>query len=654
MAEFRKASPIWAPDSRRVESALLTSFAAKVQEQYSLTLSDYATLHAWSIQSPDAFWSSVWDFCNVVGDRGSAKVLVDGNRFPGALWFPDAHLNFARNLLRYRDEQIALVGLLENGRRRQMSYSELYAAVAQLAASLRADGVRPGDRVVGFMPNIVETVVAMLAATSIGAVWSSCSPDFGTRGAVDRFGQIRPKVLFAADGYYYNNKTHDCLERVCDIVGQIEGIQRVVIVPLVNAATEIRDLPHAVMFDDYLDRSAFEIVFEELAFDHPLYVMYSSGTTGPPKCIIHSAGGALLEHLKEHQLHTDLKRSDKFFYFTTCGWMMWNWLVSGLASGATIVLYDGSPLAGDGSVLLDAIDQEGITIFGASPKYFSVLEKTGKTPALTHRLETLHTLLSTGSPLLPSHFDYIYEKFKGDVLLGSISGGTDILGCFVGSCPVLPVYRGEIQAIGLGMAVEFWDETGNPVIRKKGELVCTRPFPSCPTGFWGDIDGQRFRAAYFERFDGVWAHGDYGEITENGGIIIYGRSDTVLNPGGVRIGTAEIYRQVEQIDEIVDSIVIGQEWEGDVRVILFVVLRDDLRLDDALIQRIKAVIRKETTPRHVPSKIVQVTDIPRTISGKIAELAVRDVVHGREVANLDALANPDALDQFRNRPELDS
>jgi acetoacetyl-CoA synthetase len=544
------------------------------------------------------------------------------------------------------------VALLENGERREISFAELYLRVAQLAASLRAMGVVAGDRIAGFMPNIIETVIAMLASSSIGAVWSSCSPDFGINGVMDRFGQIEPKVLFTADGYFYNGKTCDCLHRAASIVERIGSVERVVVVPVISAAPDLSAIKNAVMFEEFLDTSVREIEFARLPFNHPLYIMYSSGTTGAPKCIVHSAGGSLVQHLKEHQLHVDLGPEDVFFYFTTCGWMMWNWLVSGLASGATLILYDGSPFAAEGTLLLDAIDAEGITVFGTSPKFLGALEKAGHKPAHSHLLTTLRTILSTGSPLSHENFAYVYRDFKADVCLSSISGGTDILSCFVGGCPILPVYAGEIQAPGLGMAVEIWDEDGKAIRQAKGELVCSRPFPCAPIGFWNDAQGERYHKAYFQRFENVWAQGDYGEVTEHNGYIIHGRSDAVLNPGGVRIGTAEIYRQVEKVAGVMESIVIGQQWQDDVRVVLFVVLQEGLTLNDTLRATIRDSIRKNTTPRHVPAKILQVADIPRTLSGKIVELAVRNVVHGEPVVNTDALANPEALALYRDLTEL--
>jgi acetoacetyl-CoA synthetase len=644
---------LWTPSPERIAGTRITEFMAGLEQRGVAEFGgDYFAFHRWSVACPEQFWNALWDYSGVIAEGDREPTLQNPEKFPGARWFPGVKLNFAENLLRYRDDRTALVSLLENGERRTLSYADLYLKVAQLAASLRAQGVVAGDRVAGFMPNIEETVVAMLATTSLGAVWSSCSPDFGISGVMDRFGQIEPKVLFAADGYHYNGKRCDSLERVQSIAERIGSIEKVVIVPLLNSAPDVSGIAKAALFPDYLDASATEVKFERQRFDHPLYIMYSSGTTGVPKCIVHGAGGSLLQHLKEQQLHTDLRREDVFFYFTTCGWMMWNWLVSGLASGATVVLYDGSPFAEEGRMLLDAIDREGISVFGTSAKFIAALEKAGHKPAQSHQLSSLKAILSTGSPLSHESFEYVYRDFKADVCLSSISGGTDILSCFVGGSPILPVHVGEIQAAGLGMAVEIWDDEGNSVSGEKGELVCTKPFPCAPIGFWSDPDGSKYHGAYFDSYPNIWAHGDYGEITEHGGFIIHGRSDAVLNPGGVRIGTAEIYRQVEKVEQVVESIVIGQEWNDDVRVVLFVVLREGVELSDELQARIRQSIKSNTTPRHVPAKIVQVTDIPRTISGKIVELAVRNVVHGRPVKNTDALANPAALELYRDLPQL--
>lgn len=610
-------------------------------------------LHRWSVQSPNQFWRAVWDFTEIVSSNQVKETLTDGDKFPGTIWFPGVRLNFAENLLRYRDDNVAIVSLLENGKRKEISFKQLYERVARLAIALRLEGVVAGDRVAGFMPNVLEAVIAMLATTSIGAIWSSCSPDFGINGVLDRFGQIEPKILFSSDGYFYNGKTCDSLRRLAEIVSQINSLKRVVVVPLVDEAPAVTHIDKVVLFDKFQDVEESELVFEQLPFDHPLYVLYSSGTTGVPKCIVHGAGGTLIQHLKEHQLHVGIKREDTFFYFTTCGWMMWNWLVSGLASGAKLVLYDGSPFAGNGNILLDMIDDEGISIFGTSAKYIATLEKEGRKPRISHRLDTLKTILSTGSPLAHQSYDYVYRDFKTDVCLSSISGGADIVSCFVAGSEVLPVFRGEIQVPGLGMAVEIWNDSGHAVREQKGELVCSKPFPSAPIGFWNDEDGSKYASAYFRRWPGCWAHGDYGEVTAQGGFIIHGRSDAVLNPGGVRIGTAEIYRQVECLEEITESIVIGQNWQDDIRLVLFVLLAEGVQLDDDLQQRIRQSIRENTTPRHVPAKIISVSDIPRTISGKIVELAVRDVVHGLEVKNIDALANPEALELYRNLVELD-
>jgi acetoacetyl-CoA synthetase len=570
---------------------------------------------------------------------------------PGAAWFPGTRLNFAENLLRLRNDQPALLFHNERGQRRQLSFADLHAEVARVAAGLRACGVVTGDRVVGFLPNLPEAVIAMLAAASIGATWSSCSPDFGIQGVLDRFGQIAPRVLFTADGYFYGGKTIDSLAPIAGVLAQLPSVEHVVVVPYVSAAPDLASLRNARLYRDF-GTAGSPLEFAALPFDHPLYILYSSGTTGVPKCIVHGAGGTLLQHQKEHLLHTDLKPGDRMLYFTTCGWMMWNWLVSALAAGATAVLYDGSPTYPDARVLWRIAHSEKLTVFGTSARYLAAIEKEGVNPREEFRLDALRTILSTGSPLAPEGFEYVYRDIKTDVQLSSISGGTDIVSCFVLGSPVLPVYRGEIQCRGLGMRVEIFDEAGRAVIGQPGELVCTAPFPSMPVGFWNDPDGSRYRAAYFERFPNVWCHGDYAALTAHGGVIIYGRSDAVLNPGGVRIGTAEIYRQVEKLDEVLESLAVGQDWNNDVRVILFVRLRPSVTLSESLQQKIRQTIRSNTTARHVPAKIIAVPDIPRTISGKIVELAVRNVIHGRPVKNTDALANPHALDHFRNLPEL--
>lgn len=645
---------LWQPSGIKISQSQLTAFMEIMAKKFAAPIDNYTAFHRWSVERSEDFWSGFWDFASINASVKGNAVLVDANRFPGARWFPESRLNFAENLLSRRDEHLALIGLDETGSRRTLSYTQLFDEVEALAAAMRMAGVVKGDRVAGFMSNIMETVVAMLAAASIGAIWSSCSPDFGVNGAKDRFSQIAPKLLFAVDAYPYNGKVVDCLAKVQILSRDIGSIEKVIIVNM--AGHVAASLPEN--FDRYetfkSSAAKRELTFEQLPFDHPLYIMYSSGTTGTPKCIVHGAGGTLLQHKKELLLHTDLSEADVLFYFTTCGWMMWNWLVSGLSVGATLVLYEGSPFARDGHVLLDAIDAEGITVFGVGAKYIASLEKAGITPRQSHRLTTLRTILSTGSPLSENSFDYVYRDIKGDVCLASISGGTDIISCFVLGNPNLPVYKGEIQCLGLGMGVEMWNDNGEAVTGEKGELVCTVPFPSMPIGFWNDAAGERFRQAYFARYDGVWAHGDYGEITPQGGVIIHGRSDAVLNPGGVRIGTAEIYRQVEKVDAVVDSVVIGQKWEDDERVVLFVVLREGLRLTPEIEAELRQGIRQNATPRHVPAKIVQVGEIPRTISGKIVELAVKQVVHGEVVKNTDALANPEALEQFRELNELKS
>jgi acetoacetyl-CoA synthetase len=650
-------TPVWQPSAAAVAACNMTALMRAAERKYAIGLADYAALHAWSVNEPEKFNRLLWDFCGVIAERQGDIVLEHGDRMPGARWFPQARLNFAENLLRRRDKDTAIVFWGEDRVKSSITYAELYHEVSRLAQALRASGVKPGDRVAAYMPNIPGTVIAMLAATSLGAIWSSCSPDFGVQGVLDRFGQIEPRILFSADGYFYNSKTIDVLPRLAEIARALPSVEKVIVVPYTQRSPAIGAVPRAVDVHVFMaPYRARAIEFAQLPFNHPLYIMYSSGTTGVPKCIVHGAGGTLLQHLKEQAMHVDLKCGDRLFYFTTCGWMMWNWLVSGLASGATLLLYDGSPFLDNGNILFDYADAAQMTVFGTSAKFIDAAAKAGMRPAETHKLDTLRVVLSTGSPLVAEGFDYVYAHIKRDVNLASMSGGTDIMGTFVSGCPLLPVWRGEIQCATLGMQVDVFDDEGHPLRGSKGELVCKSPFPSMPVGFWNDPQGKKYRAAYFEKYPNIWCHGDYVEWTEHAGMIIYGRSDAVLNPGGVRIGTAEIYRQVEQLDEIVESLVIGQDWPpehpSDVRVVLFVRLREGLTLDAALVERVKQHIRANTTPRHVPAKIVQVADIPRTKSGKIVELAVRHVVHNRPVKNLEALANPEALQMFRDRAEL--
>ena len=648
------AKQLWNPSDERVARANLTAFRTWVEQHGGPSLPGYAELYDWSIHHAPDFWSAVWGFCGVRAERQGDEVVRHFDRMPGAQWFPEARLNFAENLLRHQSDREALVSWNENGRQRVLTYSELHEETARLAAALRLAGVRKDDRVAGFMPNLAETVIAMLAATSIGAVWSSCSPDFGLQGVLDRFGQIQPKVIVSAAGYPYNGRTFDSLEKVSKVVEHIPSIEKIIVVPYVVPDPNLDALPGAVLYDDFLAQSpAQPLAFTSLPFDHPVYIMYSSGTTGKPKCIVHGAGGALLQHLKELLLHNDLRPEDRIFYFTTCGWMMWNWMISSLAVGATVVLFDGSPFHPSPARLWDMADQEKITVFGTSAKYLAAAEQAGVQPIKSHSLPALRTVLSTGSPLVEEGFDYVYENIKSDVQLASISGGTDLISCFALGNPAGAVYRGQIQTRGLGMKVEVFDGEGRSLpAGEKGELVCTQPFPSMPVGFWNDPDDAKYRAAYFETFPNVWRHGDYCELTPEGGMVIWGRSDAVLNPGGVRIGTAEIYRPVEKIPDVIEAVVVGQSWEGDVRIVLFVKLGEDIDLDDALAQTIRQRIRKEASPRHVPAKIIQIADIPRTMNGKIAELAVRNVIENRLVKNREALANPDALDLFKDLPEL--
>ena len=644
---------LWQPSADRIGGSNAAAFMEAVEEDWNVAIRDFGDLYRFSVAEMEKFWVSLKDYAGIIAETWGEVVLADADRMPGARWFPGARLNFAENLLRRRDSAAAIVFWGEDRVRRCLTWAELHDQVSRLAQALSAAGVRAGDRVGGYLPNMPEAVAGALASQAVGAIWSSCSPDFGTRGVLDRFGQIEPRVLFAADGYFYNGKSYDCLGRIGDILEGLPSVERAVIVPYVGDDPPIETLRDAVTIDDFV--AAFtpgDIPYERLPFNHPAYILYSSGTTGAPKCIVHGVGGTLLKHASEHLLHCDVKRDDRVFYFTTCGWMMWNWLVSAMLAQATLLLYDGSPFYPGGHVLFDYADTEGMTLFGASAKYIDAVNKAGLRPRETHRLDTVRLMTSTGSPLAPESFDFVYRHVKEDLHLASISGGTDIVGCFMLGDPTGPVRRGEIQTRALGLAVDVFDEAGRQVHCEKGELVCTQPFPSMPIGFWNDPDGEKYHAAYFERFPGVWCHGDFVELTEHDGIVVHGRSDATLNPGGVRIGTAEIYRQVEQLDEVVEAIAVGQDFAGDVRVVLFVVLRQGLVLDAGLAARIKTRIRTNCTPRHVPAKVVQVADIPRTKSGKITELAVRDVIHGRPVKNTEALANPEALALYEDLAEL--
>ncbi len=647
------AKMLWEPTEEQIKSSNMYRFMTHVNSAFGHDFTDYTSLYEWSVENIADFWSTLWTFADIKASVPYQQVIDDATKMPGARWFSGARLNFAENLLRYRDDRIALVFRGEDSVRSELTYAQLYDAVARLARSLRDVGVQPGDRVVGFMPNMPESIIAMLAAVSVGATWSSCSPDFGIKGVLDRFGQIKPKVLFTADGYFFKGKALDSLGRIADILKQLPSIEKVVVVPYTDAQPDISAVPHGVHYADFQSSAEnLEIVFEQLSFSHPLYIMYSSGTTGLPKCMVQSAGGVLVHQLKELILHTDLKRADTIFYFTTCGWMMWNWLTASLGVGATLVLFDGNPFHPDPGALWQMAQDEKITVFGTSAGYLAALQNAGVNPGDTYDLTALRALLSTGSPLPDEGFEFVYERIKPDLQLASISGGSDLNGCFALGNPMGPVYTGELQCRGLAMRVFGYDDDAQPVVGDQGELVCTAPFPSMPIYFWDDPDGKRYHSAYFDQFPGVWTHGDYIRVSERGGVTMLGRSDATLNPGGVRIGTAELYRQVEQFDEIEDSVVIGQSWANDIRVILFVKMAPDCRLDAEMEKRIKTAIRANASPRHVPAKILAVPDIPYTLNMKKVELAVKKIVEGKEVLNKDALRNPEALDHFAGLSEM--
>ncbi len=645
--------PLWTPSDERVQNANVTKFIKAVNEEYNLNLTDYASLYEWSVTHREDFWVAIWKLGGVIASKPWDTVLEDAPGMIGAKWFEGARLNFAENLLRFRDDKTAIVFKGEGQPTKRLTYAELYDEVARLAKSMREAGIVTGDRVAAYVPNIPGAIIGMLATVSIGAIWSSCSPDFGIKGVLDRFGQIEPKILFTADGYYYNGKTHDSLERIGGILQDLPSIEKVIVLPYVNERADISAIDRAVHYSDFKAKEGgLTIEFEQLPFAHPLYIMYSSGTTGLPKCMVHGAGGTLLQHLKEHLLHCDLSREDNIYYFTTCGWMMWNWLVTALATGATVLLYDGSPFYPDPGAIFQFAEDEKMTIFGTSARYIASVEKTGLKPIYKYDLSSLKAMLSTGSPLAEESFRFVYRDIKEDICLSSISGGTDIVSCFALGCPTLPVYEGELQCRGLGMDVKAFDLHGKPVMNQQGELVCASSFPSMPIYFWNDPEWEKYKSAYFSVFPDVWHHGDFIEINEHGGVKIYGRSDATLNPGGVRIGTAEIYRQVEAMEEISDSIVVGQNYDNDVRVVLFVKPAPNVTFDEALVKKIKKTIRDNTSPRHVPAVILPVSDIPCTLNGKKVEIAVRNVLEGKPVTNKDALANPEALNQFEGIPEL--
>ena len=644
---------MWQPTEEQINNSQMMDYMQLVNQKFGLSLKKYSQLYDWSIEKAEDFWGSFWEYSQIIHHSPYSQVVDDLGKMPGAKWFDGATLNFAENLLRYRDDKIAILFQGEDGTQSSLTYKELHDQVSRLARSMREMGIVKNDRVAGFMPNIPETIITMLATASIGAIWSSCSPDFGIKGVLDRFQQIEPKLIFAADGYLYNGKTIDCLSKLKNILTYLPSIKKTIIVPF-TGDSNTNVIKNSMLWNDFLHKDSGDIIFEQLPFDHPLYIMYSSGTTGLPKSIVHSAGGTLIQHLKELKLHTDLTQNDKIFYFTTCGWMMWNWLISSLAVGATIVLYDGSPFYPDGTALLKMADDLGITVFGTSAKYIASLESAGIKPKQISSFPKLRTILSTGSPLVEENFDFVYGEWKEDVQLASISGGTDIISCFALGNPILPVRRGELQCRGLGMKVESYNEKGMSVRNEKGELVCTQAFPSMPIYFWNDSNGKKYQSAYFDVYPNIWHHGDYLEINDFGGVKIYGRSDTTLNPGGIRIGTAEIYQTVERFNEVEDSLVISQPWQNDERIILFLKMKDRITLTNSLKTRVKKSIRESCTHRYVPAIIIAVEDIPYTINGKKVELAVKQVIQNIEVKNIDSLVNPSILDFYKDILELDS
>jgi acetoacetyl-CoA synthetase len=646
---------IWEPSKERIKAANLTRFINLVNGRYGLNLNTYHELQKWSVNNLSNFWALMWEFGEVRASVNYENVATNLDDMLGVKWFPGARLNFAENLLRYRDDRTALTFIGEGQEAVRLSYAQLYDKVAHLAEALRQSGVKVGDRIAGFMPNMIETVIAMLATTSLGAIWSSCSPDFGVKGILDRFQQIEPKILFTANAYLYNGKVYNSLERISSVINEIPSIEKVIVVPYTEISPAIDNIRNAILFNDYISLQAeSEIRFEQLPFDHPIYIVYSSGTTDKPKCVVHRAGGILLQHLKELMLNTDMKREDTIFYFTTCGWVMWNWLVSSLTQGASIILYDGSPFFPDDTALFELLQDESVNIWGTSPRYLSTIEKAGICAVDSYNLENLMTIITTGSPLSIENYRFVYQYIKPDVFLNNIYGGTEAIACFGIGNPVSPVYAGEMQGLGLGMDVQVFDDKGKSITEQEGELVCTKPFPSMPLKFWNDENNQKYRSTYFEIYPNVWRHGDNARITENGGLIISGRSDATLKPGGVRIGTAEIYRQVETVEEVQDSLVIGQEWDNDVRIILFVKLNEGVELNETLIQKVRNVIRNNASPRHIPAKIIPVADIPYTVNGKKVELAVRNIIHGKPVQNIDALANPEALALYKDLKELEN